>query len=74
MNCELGKHIVGTGWDNWRDAKNEKTARYAEYHNSGEGAKVDNRVKWAKQLSDKEAEKITTVNCYNLSKGWRLFE
>jgi rhamnogalacturonyl hydrolase YesR/pectin methylesterase-like acyl-CoA thioesterase len=74
MNCELGKHIVGAGWDNWRDAKNEKTARYAEYHNSGEGAKADNRVKWAKQLSDKEAEKITTVNCYNLSKGWRLFE
>lgn len=74
MNCELGKHIVGAGWDNWRDAKNEKTARYAEYHNSGEGAKVDNRVKWAKQLSDKEAEKITTVNCYNLSKEWRLFE
>lgn len=74
MNCELGKHIVGAGWDNWRDAKNEKAARYAEYHNSGEGAKVDNRVKWAKQLSDKEAEKITTVNCYNLSKGWRLFE
>ena len=66
MNCELGKHIVGAGWDNWRDAKNEKTARYAEYHNSGEGAKADNRVKWAKQLSDKEAEKITTVNCYNL--------
>lgn len=74
MNCELEKHIVGAGWDNWRDAKNEKTARYAEYHNSGEGAKADNRVKWAKQLSDKEAEKITTVNCYNLSKGWRLFE
>ncbi len=74
MNCELGKHIVGAGWDNWRDAKNEKTARYAEYHNSGEGAKADNRVKWAKQLSDKEAEKITTVNCYNLSKEWRLFE
>ena len=74
MNCELGKHIVGAGWDNWRDAKNEKTARYAEYHNSGEGAKADNRVKWAKQLSDKEAEKITAVNCYNLSKGWRLFE
>ncbi len=74
MNCELGKHIVGAGWNNWRDAKNEKTARYAEYHNSGEGAKADNRVKWAKQLSDKEAEKITTVNCYNLSKGWRLFE
>ncbi len=74
MNCELGKHIVEAGWDNWRNAENEKTARYAEYHNNGEGAKADNRVKWAKQLSDKEAEKITISNCYNLSKGWRLFE
>lgn len=74
MNCELGKHIVGAGWDNWRDAKNEKTARYAEYHNSGEGAKADNRVKWAKQLSDKEAEKITISDCYNMSKAWHLFE
>jgi rhamnogalacturonyl hydrolase YesR/pectin methylesterase-like acyl-CoA thioesterase len=74
MNCELGKHIVEAGWDNWRNAENEKTARYAEYHNNGEGAKADNRVKWAKQLSDKEAEKITISNCYNLSKGWILFE
>ena len=74
MNCELGKHIVGAGWDNWRDAKNEKTARYAEYKNSGEGATRDARVKWAKQLSDKKAEKITISDCYNMSKAWHLFE
>lgn len=74
MNCELGKHIVGVGWDNWRNAENEKTARYAEYKNKGEGAAVNARVKWAKQLSDKEAEKITISDCYNLSKSWQLFE
>ena len=74
MNCELGKHIVGAGWDNWRNAENEKTARYAEYKNSGEGATRDARVKWAKQLSDKEAEKITISDCYNMSKAWHLFE
>lgn len=74
MNCELGKHIVGAGWDNWRNAENEKTARYAEYKNKGEGAAVNARVKWAKQLSDKEAEKITISDCYNLSKSWQLFE
>lgn len=74
MNCELGKHIVGAGWDNWRNAENEKTARYAEYKNKGEGAAVNARVKWAKQLSDKDAEKITISDCYNLSKSWQLFE
>lgn len=74
MNCELEKHIVGAGWDNWRNAENEKTARYAEYKNKGEGAAVNARVKWAKQLSDKEAEKITISDCYNLSKSWQLFE
>lgn len=74
MNCELGKHIVGAGWDNWRNVENEKTARYAEYKNSGEGATRDARVKWAKQLSDKEAEKITISDCYNMSKAWHLFE
>lgn len=74
MNCELGKHIVGAGWDNWRNAENEKTARYAEYKNSGEGATRNARVKWAKQLSDKEAEKITISDCYNMSKAWHLFE
>lgn len=74
MNCELGKHIVGAGWDNWRNAENEKTARYAEYENSGEGACIDTRVKWAKQLSRKEAERITISDCYNLSSSWTFSE
>lgn len=74
MNCELGKHIVGAGWDNWRNVENEKTARYAEYENSGEGACIDTRVKWAKQLSRKEAERITISDCYNLSSSWTFSE
>lgn len=58
MNCEMGKHIVPAGWDNWRNPKNEETAHYAEYNNHGEGANTKNRVKWSKQLSKKEASKI----------------
>ena len=58
MNCTLGKHIVAAGWENWRNPENEKTARYAEYNNSGEGANTKQRVAWARQLSKKEAEKI----------------
>lgn len=57
INCELGKHICPAGWDNWRNPENEKTARYAEYGNTGEGADETNRVKWAKLLTKKEAER-----------------
>lgn len=57
INCELGKHICPTGWDNWRNPENEKTARYAEYGNTGVGADTSNRVKWVKMLTKKEAAK-----------------
>lgn len=57
INCEMGKHICPAGWDNWRNPENEKTSRYAEYGSTGEGASADGRVKWAKQLTKKEAER-----------------
>ena len=59
IGCELGKHICPAGWDNWRNAANEKTARYAEYGNRGEGAALDGRVKWARLLSAEEAARYT---------------
>lgn len=58
MNCTLGSHIVPAGWENWRNPDNEKTARYAEYNNSGEGANTKQRVTWSRQLTKKEVEKI----------------
>lgn len=64
MDCELGKHIRPEGWYNWNNAKNEETARYAEYGNKGEGASTKNRVKWSKQLSKKEAAKVTLLNAF----------
>ncbi|MDE6022802.1 MAG: pectin esterase, partial [Muribaculaceae bacterium] len=59
IDCELGKHIVPAGWDNWRDPANEKTARYIEHGSKGSGSNKDARVKWARDLSDKEAAKLT---------------
>ena len=56
IDCELGKHICPAGWDNWKNADNEKTVRYAEYGSTGEGTSHD-RVKWARELSKKEAMK-----------------
>ena len=64
MDCELGKHIRPEGWHYWNNAKNEETARYAEYGNKGEGASTKNRVKWSKQLSKKEAAKVTLLDAF----------
>lgn len=67
MNCELPEGVSAAGWDNWRNPENEKTARYLEYNNKGKGADTFKRVKWTKQLSEKEAKQYTVQN---VLKGW----
>ncbi len=62
IKCNLGKHIRPEGWENWRNPENEKTARYNEYQNYGEGAGIDKRVNWCRQLSKKESKKYTREN------------
>lgn len=59
MNCDLPKGIREVGWNNWSNKENEKTARYGEYNNRGEGANPSARAEWAPQLTKKEAQKIT---------------
>ena len=70
MNCELGKHIVPTGWHNWGNAANEQTARYLEYNNSGEGAATTQRAPWSRQLSKKEATAITPQRVFKIESQW----
>lgn len=70
LNCEFGSHIRPEGWDNWRNEANEKTARYAEFGNTGEGAVTAGRVKWAKQLIPKEALRYTIENIFTDSSNW----
>lgn len=52
IHCELGKHIVPQGWNNWGKKENEKTAFYAEYGNTGEGASTRERASFGRQLKD----------------------
>lgn len=66
MNCDLGNHIRPEGWNNWGNKANEKTARYYEYNNRGEGATPEKRAPWTKQLTKKEAKEITMLNVL----GW----
>lgn len=68
MQCELGAHILPEGWENWRNPENEKTARYAEYRNSGPGADRSKRVAWCRELTRKEAKAYTQANVFE---GWR---
>lgn len=64
LECELGKHIVPMGWHNWKNPENERTARYAEYNNTGEGAAISQRVGWSKQLTKKEADEVVIGNLF----------
>lgn len=70
MNCSLPKGIKPEGWDNWRNPDNEKTARYMEYNNKGEGANTSERVKWVKILTQKEASEYTVENAMKGCDGW----
>ena len=70
IRCDMQGKIRSEGWDNWGKADNEKTARYAEYRSTGPGANPQARVKWAKQLSDKEAESYTVARILGGSDGW----
>jgi len=70
MNCHLPKGIKPIGWDNWRNKENEKTARYMEYNNRGEGAGTSQRAPWAKILTPKEAKEFTIENVLKGYDGW----
>lgn len=67
MECELPATIHEAGWHNWSDPARELTARYAEYHNTGEGSGISKRVAWARQLTDAEAAKVTLENVMHTS-------
>lgn len=65
IRCELPKQIAPEGWNNWGNPENEKTVLYAEYKNTGTGSDASSRVKWSKQLTDKEAKEYTLENIFD---------
>jgi len=69
MNCELPRQIRPEGWHHWQKER-EKTARYLEYHNHGEGAATDQRVNWSHQLTKKEAQQITLEKVFSRNDTW----
>jgi pectinesterase len=72
INTEMGNHIAPAGWENWRNPENEKTAFYAEYNSTGEGATVKGRAPWSTQLSRKQVRAYTLKNIFSGSKPWEI--
>ncbi len=68
VQCNLPKEIAAAGWDNWGNVENEKTAFYAEYNNTGDGAVAKNRVKWSQQLNEKEVKNYNVQKIFNNEK------
>ncbi|MGL4519874.1 MAG: pectinesterase family protein [Phocaeicola sp.] len=70
MECELGAHILPAGWHNWNKMDNEKTARYYEYNNVGDGSTVSSRADWSRSLTKKEADLITVQALFSSATNW----
>ena len=71
MHCDLPKAIRPEGWHHWQKER-EQTARYMEYDNHGEGAATDRRVPWSRQLTQKEASKITPETVFSIHDNWNI--
>ena len=69
MHCDLPRQIRPEGWHHWQKER-EQTARYLEYNNHGEGADTSRRVRWSRQLSKKEAERITPQEVFSIQSSW----
>ena len=58
IGCEMGAHIQPEGWHDWSKPHAQKTVFYAEYGSEGPGAAPRSRVKWSRQLTEKEARQV----------------
>ncbi|MBK9336279.1 MAG: pectin esterase [Lewinellaceae bacterium] len=62
LYCDMGAHIRPEGWSNWAGTGRDKTAFYAEFGNSGQGAGRAGRAPWSRLLSKKAANQYALEN------------
>lgn len=61
IRCNMGKHILPEGWNNWNKKDAEKTVYYAEYDSRGEGANPGARAKFSHQLKNLRGYEIESI-------------
>lgn len=61
IRCQMGKHILPEGWNNWNKKEAEKTVFYAEYQSTGEGANPTARASFSRQLKNLKGYSIESI-------------
>ncbi|MBX7170982.1 MAG: pectate lyase [Pyrinomonadaceae bacterium] len=69
LETEMGGHIRPEGWHHWQPER-EKTAYFAEFKSSGQGANNSARVAWSHQLTEDEAKQFSAENFLKGEDGW----
>jgi len=67
INCYLGDFIAPEGWHSWNNDEKKNTVYYAEYENSGTGARTSKRVKWSHTLTEKQSQNYSPDNIFSIS-------
>jgi pectinesterase len=70
LNTEMADVVRPEGWNNWSQPDREQTSRYAEFASTGPGARANERVKWAKQLTETEAKTISLESVLSGADSW----
>ncbi len=70
IQTNMDKHILPEGWHVWNNNENHLKTFYAEYGSYGPGFVKENRVKWSKQLTKKEAKQYTLKNIFKGTANW----
>ncbi|PAD32909.1 pectinesterase family protein [Paenibacillus sp. 7523-1] len=74
LNCWMGAHVKMEGWHNWNKPDAETTVVYAEFNSKGPGAaSAEERVSWAKRLTEEEASEYTAAHILSGVDGWLPF-
>ena len=70
LRSEMSDAVRPEGWHNWDRLERERTARFAEFENSGRGALMSARPAWVRRLSAADARGLTPARVLGGGDRW----